>query len=45
VQVLHGALRLNGTTLQAGDGAAISDETPLTFQADADSELLLFDLA
>lgn len=45
VQVVKGSFTLNGKTLDRGDGAAISDETILTLQADAETELLLFDLA
>ena len=45
VQVARGKVRLNGTELLAGDGAAISDETKLKFQATESSEVLLFDLA
>jgi redox-sensitive bicupin YhaK (pirin superfamily) len=45
VQVARGAVRLNGKELTAGDGAAISDEKNLTFQAIAPSEVLLFDLS
>ncbi len=45
VQVARGKVRLNGTELAAGDGAAISDETQLKFQAKEPSEVLLFDLA
>ncbi len=45
VQVASGAVTLNGTALQAGDGAAVSDETKLTVKATEPSELLLFDLA
>jgi quercetin 2,3-dioxygenase len=45
VQVARGEIRLNGADLKAGDGAAISDETKLKFEAQEDSEILLFDLA
>ncbi len=45
VQVARGGLTLNGMALDAGDGAAISDETNLEFCATHDTELLLFDLA
>lgn len=44
VHVIRGGLRLNGVALVAGDGARIADETVLALAADADSELLLFDL-
>jgi redox-sensitive bicupin YhaK (pirin superfamily) len=45
VQVARGAISVNGTSLQAGDGAAISEESNLEFAALEDSEILLFDLA
>lgn len=45
VQVARGAVALNGTGLEAGDGAAVSDEERLTLRAGEDSEVLLFDLA
>ena len=45
VQLVKGSLKLNGTELKAGDGAAVSGEERLTIQADEPSELLLFDLA
>ena len=45
VQVATGSVTLNGNALQAGDGAAVSDETKLTVKATEPSELLLFDLA
>jgi len=45
VQVAKGALELNGTAMQAGDGAALSAEPKATLVASAASEVLLFDLA
>ncbi len=45
VQVAQGAVTLNGAQLNAGDGAAVSDEANLQIGAQADSEVLLFDLA
>lgn len=45
VQVAQGKISLNGVSLEAGDGAAISDETLLEVQAVSDAEVLLFDLA
>ncbi len=45
VQIVRGSLVLNGVTLQAGDGAAVSEEPLLSFSAGDDSEFLLFDLA
>src|SRR3989449_2195011 len=44
VQVVRGALALDGIALAAGDGAAVSDESRLLLAARAPSELLLFDL-
>ena len=44
VQVVKGEVDLNGTTLKASDGAAISDETLLKIRASKDAEILLFDL-
>ena len=45
VQVARGEVGLNGTTLSAGDGAAVTDETELRLAAATDAEVLLFDLA
>ncbi len=45
VQVVRGALELNGQKLKAGDGAAVSDEPSLELLATERAELLLFDLA
>jgi redox-sensitive bicupin YhaK (pirin superfamily) len=45
LQVLRGGVDVNGTTLAAGDGAAISDEPKLTVTAKEKAEFLLFDLA
>lgn len=45
IQVAHGGVSVNGTVLVAGDGAAVSDESSLRVVAEADSELLFFDLA
>jgi redox-sensitive bicupin YhaK (pirin superfamily) len=45
IQLVSGALDVNGTKLNSGDGLAISDETALTLRADKDdSEFLIFDL-
>jgi hypothetical protein len=44
VQVIHGAIMLNGTPLTAGDGATVSHETVLQLRATDAAELLLFDL-
>ena len=45
LQVARGQLELNGTPLEAGDGAAVSDETTLRLVGTKDAEALLFDLA
>ena len=45
VQVISGSIYVNDTTLDAGDGAAISDETALKIRAMSEGvEFLLFDL-
>jgi len=44
LQVLRGSVRLNGTPLETSDGAAVSDETTLTIEADDPAEVMLFDL-
>jgi redox-sensitive bicupin YhaK (pirin superfamily) len=44
VHVISGELRVNGETLAAGDGAALSGESGIEFHADADTDALLFDL-
>jgi redox-sensitive bicupin YhaK (pirin superfamily) len=45
LQLAKGAVTLNGVSLQAGDGAAVSEETAIEIRGDAESEFLLFDLA
>ena len=45
LQVVRGSLELEGTTLEAGDGAAISATDSVTLKATGDVELLLFDMA
>lgn len=46
IQVARGAVEVNGTRLELGDGAAIEDESLLTIVAkQAGSEVLMFDLA
>jgi redox-sensitive bicupin YhaK (pirin superfamily) len=45
VQVIRGRVVVNGATLGAGDGAAVSAETRVAIAAESDAELLLFDLA
>ena len=43
--MISGSLDVNGKRLEAGDGAAISEETALNIKALEDnSEFLLFDL-
>lgn len=45
LQVVRGAVTLNGQPLQAGDGAAVSDEKALAVTATEAAEVVLFDLA
>jgi redox-sensitive bicupin YhaK (pirin superfamily) len=45
LQVLRGAVKLNGQPLGTSDGAAVSEETSLTIAATEDAEVMLFDLA
>ena len=45
VQIASGEVTVNGETLQAGDGAALSDERTVDVKASTDAELLVFDLA
>lgn len=45
LQVASGEVEANQTTLLAGDGLAISDESALELHAKSRSEVLLFDLA
>jgi redox-sensitive bicupin YhaK (pirin superfamily) len=44
LQVLRGSVQLNGIALEAGDGAAISDESSLAIRAAGPAEVMLFDL-
>ena len=44
LQVLRGAVDLNGNVLVAGDGVAVSDENALSVRATEPSEVMLFDL-
>jgi redox-sensitive bicupin YhaK (pirin superfamily) len=44
VQVARGTVSVNGKALQAGDGAAISDEGAVELEASDPSEVVLFDL-
>jgi redox-sensitive bicupin YhaK (pirin superfamily) len=45
VQVLRGALSVNGLVITTGDALLIEDETQLTFSHGQDAEVLVFDLA
>jgi len=45
LQMVKGEIKLNGTALKAGDGAAVSDESKLTLSAASAVEIVLFDLA
>jgi quercetin 2,3-dioxygenase len=45
LQVARGHCTLNGTPLEAGDGAAVSGETSLQLAGARDAEVLLFDLS
>jgi redox-sensitive bicupin YhaK (pirin superfamily) len=45
VQIARGSISLNGERLEAGDGAAISDEPEISVKSADASEILLFDLA
>jgi quercetin 2,3-dioxygenase len=44
LQVLRGAVDLNGDLLAAGDGVAVSDEPGVSVRATEPSEVMLFDL-
>ena len=45
IHVARGAVTLNGMSLNAGDGAAISDESTLELKSLDHAEILVFDLA
>jgi redox-sensitive bicupin YhaK (pirin superfamily) len=45
IQLAKGSVRVNGTELKQGDGAAISKENEVRVEAKENSEVLLFDLA
>jgi redox-sensitive bicupin YhaK (pirin superfamily) len=45
VQVARGSVKLNGTQLDAGDGAALSTEKSIELIGVEDAEVLVFDLA
>jgi len=44
LQVVRGAVTLNGEELRAGDGAAVSGESGLGLEGKESAEILLFDL-
>ena len=44
VQVAKGKVDVNGTKLETGDGAEITDEEKLAITAEEESEILFFDL-
>ncbi|MBS1767505.1 MAG: pirin family protein [Acidobacteria bacterium] len=44
LQVAKGAVQANGLSLREGDGLALSSEAHLNLAADADAELMLFEL-
>jgi len=45
IQVARGAVKINGESLDQGDGAAVTGEPLVEITAEAPSEVLLFDLA
>jgi quercetin 2,3-dioxygenase len=45
LQVVRGAVQLNGLDLAAGDGVAVSEEAALLFRGTKSSEFMLFDMA
>jgi redox-sensitive bicupin YhaK (pirin superfamily) len=45
VQVARGSVKLNGTKLEEGDGAAITSEKAVELTGVDNAEVLLFDLA
>ena len=45
VHVARGTVQVNGTALNTGDGARITDERELRFSNSSDAEVLLFDMA
>lgn len=44
LQVIAGTIAVNGHTLRAGDGAALTDETEAAINAETDADVLAFDL-
>jgi quercetin 2,3-dioxygenase len=45
LQVASGTIRLNGSSMQAGDGARVEGEPAITVIAESPSEIMFFDLA
>jgi hypothetical protein len=45
LQVVHGALRIEGVSLEEGDGALLTDVSSLAIDSLDETELLLFDIA
>jgi quercetin 2,3-dioxygenase len=45
LQLIYGAVDVNGTAMKSGDGFAVEDEKSLSILADSRSEFLLFDIA
>lgn len=45
LQVIGGDVTVNGVQLRSGDAASVTAESQVAIRADADSEVLLFDLA
>ena len=45
LQVAKGEVKLGEETLKAGDAAAITDQQQIAVKSNAESEILLFDLA
>ena len=45
VQVISGAIDLNGEVLHSGDGASVENQTEISIAAQEKAEFLLFDLA
>ena len=45
VQVVRGALLVNGERVEAGDGVAVEKEERVTLEGEEKAEVLLFDLA
>jgi len=45
LQILRGAVEVEGNALQAGDGVAVSDAAAITLTTNGPSEVMLFDLA